>query len=318
MAQTPSILPLVVLVVVVLVAGGATGAYLYVHNASKPAAPPLTVVQGDNVTVAYIGVFGSGPEQEKVFDTSIYSVATQNSTYPKALQYHLRGSAANYTPLAVHVGPSTPSGGYSFANQSFIQVVTGFWQGLLGLTGNQTRSVVVPPALGYGSPNPACLLTLPLTVHVPVVETLTGAQFNAQFPGILATTGTYFSDPHYGWETEVFSANSTSVTLENFAYVGETASLQGWETQVTNITSSSNGTGQITVENLLTPSQAGHLAGHTAKGACQSTSNGDYILSDVNYTSGTFTEDFNQEVVGQTLIFDVTVIDIYVPVSTAV
>ncbi len=318
MAQNPSILPVVVLVVVVLIAGGATGAYLYVHNASKSAGAPLTVRQGDNVTVAYIGVFGSGPEQGKVFDTSIYSVAIQNSTYPKALEYHLRGAPGNYTALPVYVGSNAPSSGYSFANKSFIQVVTGFWQGLVGLTGNQTRSILVPPELGYGSPNPACLVTLPLTVHVPVVETLTGAQFNAQYPGVLATTGTYFTNPKYGWETEVFSANLTSVTLENFAFVGETATLQGWETQVTNVTSTSNGSGQITVMNLLTPDEAGHLAGHTANGACQSSSSGNYIVSAVNYTSDTFTEDFNQEVVGETLIFDVTVIDIYAPVSTLV
>ncbi|HEV2167154.1 MAG TPA: hypothetical protein VGS23_09315, partial [Thermoplasmata archaeon] len=77
-----------------------------------------------------------------------------------------------------------------------------------------------------------------------------------------------------------------------------------------------NGTGQITVVNELTAAEAGHLAGHSSTGLCTSISSGNYILSAVNFTSGTFTEDFNQEVVGQTLVFTVTIVDIYVPIST--
>ena len=316
MAPNPSIIPMVALIVVVLVAAGAAGAYLYTHNVPKSAHPLLTVEKGDNVTVNYIGVFGSGPEQGKVFDTSLYSVAVSDTTYPKALQYHARGAPGNYTPLAVHVGASTPSGGYSFANKSFIQVVTGFWQGLLGLPGNESRAIVVPPSLGYGPTNPACLLSLPLTVHAPVFQTLTGGQFSKQYPGFLATTGSSFTDPKYGWKTVILSANTTSVSLESFAYVGETASLQGWPTMVTNVTNTANGTGQITVVNELTAAEAGHLAGHSSTGLCTSISSGNYILSAVNFTSGTFTEDFNQEVVGQTLVFTVTIVDIYVPIST--
>ncbi|MCI4358657.1 MAG: FKBP-type peptidyl-prolyl cis-trans isomerase [Thermoplasmata archaeon] len=313
MAQPPSVLPMVVLVAIVLVAAGGTGAYLYVHNAPKPASALPTVRQGDNVTVNYIGTFGSGPEQGKVFDTSIYDVSTQNSTYPKALQFHSRGGTASYTPLAVHVGSGTPSQGYSFANQSFIQVVTGFWEGLVGLPGNQTHAVVVPPSLGYGATNPACVRSLPLTVRLPVFETIPGPRFSKLYPGVVATTGAQFRDPTYGWTTQIFSANQTSVSLQNFAYVGETFSLQGWPAQVTNLTTSPNGSGQITVVNELTPDQVGHIAGHSATGLCTSQSNGNYILTAVNYTSGTFTEDFDQEVVGQTLIFQVTVVNIYHP-----
>lgn len=318
MAQNPTLVPMLVLVAIVLVAAGATGAYLYVHNATPRAAAPPTVHQGENVTVDYIGIFGSGPEQGKVFDTSLYSVASQNTTYPKALQYHPRGAASSYSPLAVHVGATTPSSGYSYANKSFIQVVTGFWQGLVGLPGNQTHAIIVPPSLGYGSPNPACLRSLPLIVHVPVFQTLTGTQFSKIYSGVLATTGSHFADPTYGFTTYILSANTTSVSLENFAYVGETYSLQGWPAEVTNVTTTSNGSGQITIVNLLTPSDAGHLAGHSANGLCTTSSNGNYIITSVNYTSGNFTESFNQEVVGQTLIFEVTIVNIYVSAAQSV
>ena len=155
-------------------------------------------------------------------------------------------------------------------------------------------------------------------MHAPVFSTVSGSQFSKQYPGTLATTGSSFTNPTYGWKTVILSANTTSVSIENFAFVGETASLQGWTTDVTNVTSTANGTGQITVVNELTAAEAGHLAGHSSNGLCSASSSGNYILSAVNFTSGTFTEDFNQEVVGQTLIFEVTVVDIYVPIATTV
>jgi hypothetical protein len=269
---------------------------------------------GDNVTVNYIGIFGTGPEQGKVFDTSLYAVATDNASYPKALSYHLRGAVANYTPLPVHVGSSTPSSGYSLYNKSFIQVVTGFWQGLVGLPGNVTHLVAVPVDLGYGPDNPACERTLPLVVRVPVVETIPGVQFTADYPDVVAVSGGSFVDPTYGYTVEILSANSTSVTLENVAYSGETADLQGWTTVVASVTSTSNGSGLITIENLLTGTDAGHIQSSTSSGLCTSSSNGVFIVSAVNQSAGTFTENFNQEVDGQVLDFEVTVVDIYQPV----
>jgi FKBP-type peptidyl-prolyl cis-trans isomerase 2 len=318
MAETPSYLVILVVVLVVLVGAGATGAYLYLHN--RPASAPTTLVvqANDNVTVNYIGIFGSGPEQGKVFDTSLYSVAINNATYPKSLQYHGRGAAANYTPLAVHVGDNTPSAGYSYAGLSFIQVVTGFWQGLLGLPGNYTRLVSVPPSLGYGSQDPSCLRTLPLTVHVPIVERMRGTNFTAMYPGVLATTGASFNDPTYGWPVLILSANQSFVTIENLPPVGWTTDHGGWPITVTNITTTANGSGQITVRNELTSSDAGLTGGHVSNGLCSSQSNGQYIISAVNFANGTYTEDFNQEVRGQTLLFAVTVVNIYAPAPTLV
>jgi len=313
---TPSYLLVIVVAVIIIIAGGGASAYLYLHN--RPTSAPSTrVVQlNDNVTVNYIGIFGSGAEQGKVFDTSIYAVAANDAAYPKGLQYHLRGVSANYTTLPVHVGNTTPSSGYSYAGQSFIQVVPGFWQGLLGLQGNTTHLVVVPPSLGYGEQNPACLRQEPLTVEVPIVEQLTGTNFSAQYPGVLATTGATFNDPTYGWPTLILSANQSYVTVENLPQVGWTSSLAGWPTEVTNITGTANGTGQITVRNLLSPTDAGLLGGKAAHGLCSSSSNGQFIISAVSVVDNTYTEDFNQEVTGETLLFIVTVVNIYAPAPT--
>ena len=314
MATPLSTTSTIVLIVIVLVGGSAVGGFLYYHNLPSSAPGTLTVALGDNVTVNYIGIFGSGPEQGKVFDTSLYSVATDTVGYPKGLQYHARGaSPANYTPLAVHVGNNTPQSGYSLNGLSFIQVVTGFWQGLIGLPGNQSRSVSVPPALGYGATNPSCVATRSITYTLPVVSTYTGLGFTKAYPGITATTGAMFSDPHYGWPVVILSANATFVTVENLVHPGYTTSPAGWPVLVTNVSATANGTGSITLVNELYPSQAGLIEGKDflGNGPCSSNSGGTFIVASVDLAHGTYTENFNQEVQGQTLIFIVTIVNIY-------
>ncbi|HEY6238369.1 MAG TPA: FKBP-type peptidyl-prolyl cis-trans isomerase, partial [Thermoplasmata archaeon] len=256
----------------------------------------------------------SGPEQGKVFDTSIFAVANDAVSYPKSIEYHARGpSASNYTTLAVHVGGKTPSSGYTVGSLSFIQVVTGFWQGLVGIAPNQTRAVIVPPNLGYGPTNPSCVATKPLSYTVPIVQTYSGPAFSKKYPGIIAATGAQFSDPRLGWPILILSANASFVTVENLPSVGWSVSPSGWPVDVTNITSTPNGTGQITLENQLFPSQAGLLVGkdYEGKGPCTTQSSGTFIVTAVNLLDGTYTENFNAEVQGQTLIFLVTVVNVF-------
>lgn len=313
MAQTQSWTPLIAIAIVAILVGGGTAGYLYFKN--RPQGPPTvaTVALGDNVTVNYIGVMGSGAEAGKVFDTSLYTVATNSIAYPKTLEFGLRGTAKNYTPLAVHIGSNTPSSGYSLGGFTFIQTVTGFWQGLVGLSGNSTRAVVVPPDLGYGPTNLACVATRPLAFSLPVLETLSLTQFTQRYPGVTAFQGVEFPDPHYAWPVLVLSENSSFVTVENLPSVGATSSPAGWPVVVTAVSPTANGTGTITLVNQLFPSEAGLVLGHDylGNGPCSSQSGGRFIVSGVNVANGTFTENFNQEVQGQTLVFLITVVDIF-------
>jgi FKBP-type peptidyl-prolyl cis-trans isomerase 2 len=317
-SQLSDNLPMIVAVIVVMIVGGAAAGYVYYHN--RPAGNPgLNVVQvGDNVTVNYIGLFGSGPEQGRVFDTSLYTVAFDSAAYPKSVQFSPRGPyASNFSTLDVHVGSSTPtSSGYSLGGLSFIQVVTGFWQGMIGMPGNLSKEISVPPALGYGPTDAACLSTQPLVYTVPVLQTFAGSVFAKTYPGVLATTGSGFSDPHYGWPVSILSANASWVTIQNQPTLGWSASPAGWPVVVTTINSTADGAGQITLQNQIAPSQAGLLAGkdYLGTGPCSSQSSGKFIVTSVDLANGTYTEDFNREVEGQTLIFIVTVVDIFHPV----
>ncbi|MCI4350148.1 MAG: FKBP-type peptidyl-prolyl cis-trans isomerase [Thermoplasmata archaeon] len=320
MANQFSWTPAIILIVVAIIAASAGTAVLYFHNRPTPAKAPSLVGIGDNATVNYVGIFGSGPDAGRVFDTSLYSVAINTAAYPKSLEFGARNGAANYTPLAVHVGGHTPQSGYNLGGQSFIQVVTGFWQGLVGLPGNQTKAVVVPPALGYGSKNPGCIEKEPLSFQLPVLRTMAGTTFQKLYPTALATSGTEFREPHYGWNVLILAANASFVTIENEAVAGTTSSPSGWPLLVSNVSSTPNGTGSITLVNQLNPDGAGRIVGtdYLGTGPCTSSAHGRFIVTAVDLANSTYTVDYNSEVTGQTLIFLVTVVNIFHPVATSV
>jgi FKBP-type peptidyl-prolyl cis-trans isomerase 2 len=299
----PSRLLPVLLVIIVLVAAGVGAGLLYEFNHPKPAGPQQTVQVGSNVTVNYIGAFGSGPQTGRVFDTSLYSVAVNNASYPKSLEFTMRSPISEYTPLGVSVGPNVPSSGYTIDNITFGGVVTGFWQGLLGLPVGQTRTIVVPASQGYGALVPSCLVTEPLTVTVPVVVTVPSENFTTEYPNVTAAVGTEFSATPYNWSAVVLNVNSTAVTVENLPSVGESVTANGLPAIVASITKTT-----ITVVFQVTPSNYAGLLGSSSASVCSSTQ---FTILSVNTATGTFVENYNREVVGQTLDFTVTVVQFY-------
>jgi FKBP-type peptidyl-prolyl cis-trans isomerase 2 len=302
----PSRLLLVILVVIAIVGAGVGvwGANYLLHP--PPQAGILTVQLGDNATVNYIGILGSGPEAGRTFDTSLYSVFLNNATYPKSLYFPSTHSSnpANYSPLPTHVGPT---GQYSIGNLSFGTTVTGFWQGLIGMAGNQTRYIVIPPNLGYGPLDPTCTATRPLAYTVPVYVTVPASQFSSLYPGVSVSSGTMFTDPTYGWTDLILSVNATAIVVNHLPTLGETTAFNSWNITVTNLSSTT-----ISVKNLITPSNYGRILGTfpTAQ-SCGGQSQAHYLISGVNVGAGTYSINWNSEVTGQTLIFRVTIVDIF-------
>jgi FKBP-type peptidyl-prolyl cis-trans isomerase 2 len=295
---------MVVLVAIVLIVAGVGAILLYEYNRPKSATTILSVQEGDNVTVNYIGEFGSGAQAGHVFDTSFYSVAVNNLSYPKSLEYSPRGPVTAYTPLGVHVGPTAPASGYTIGNLTFNTVVTGFWQGLVGLAGNQTRTIVVPPNLGYGALNASCMRTSPLVFTAPVLTNVPVAKFGTLYPDGTATVGAVFADPTYGWNDTVLSVNTTTVVVASLASVGTLAHPDGLPFVVSALNATT-----ITLSSQLSPANAGQFLGHaTSGGLCGKT---EFIVSAVDLGAGTLTENFNPEVQGETLDFVVTVVDLF-------
>ena len=266
-AGSPSWTGFAILVAVAVIAAGVGGALLYEHNQPKGISSPTVVEVGDNVTVNYIGLFGSGPEQGRVFDTSIASVAKDDAAYPKSLEYSPR-NASGYTPLPVHVGPNTPSSGYNVSGVTYLGVVTGFWRGLVGLAVNQSRWVTVPADVGYGPLDPGCLVTAHLYQTIPALVIVPIANFSTEYHGDTAVTGASFPDPTYGWTDVVLSSNTSAVVVGREPYLGETVHPFGWTIEVTNITSQT-----ITLLSELTPSSVGSVLGTISGVSVCSTTN---------------------------------------------
>ncbi len=295
--------PMIIVAIIVVAARAGAGTFLYlVVNKPLPPPSPQTVQEGDNVTVNYIGTFGSGFDTGKVFDTSYLSVAQDNSTYPKAISFAFRG-ASGYTPLKAHVGPQTEG--------AYTSLITGFWKGMIGLTVNQSHTVVIPASQGYGTANPANLVTMPLVQQAPMVTTYSATDFGKLFSGISAQNGAVFTDPHFGWQDVILNENSTSVTVQNSPYVGEVVYPFGWPIVVNNVSSTTSPNGTITLTNQLTPQDVGQYKGTDFQ------NNKPFYLSDVNMTASTYTLDFNQEVQGNVLIFVISVYSIVSSPSTA-
>jgi FKBP-type peptidyl-prolyl cis-trans isomerase 2 len=302
----PSRLLILILVVIALVGAGvgAWGVHYYLEPKGAPSI--LTVQLGDNATVNYIGSFGSGAELGRTFDTSIFSVYQNNVTYPKSLEFGLShsGDPANYTPLPTHIGGS---GQYTIGNLTFGTTVTGFWQGLIGMTGNSTRYIVIPSDLGYGPLNPTCTQTQPLAFEVPVYASMTPSEFSATYPGVDPLIGTTFNDPVYGWSDLVLNVNTTAIVVDHLPTLGQTTLSGGWNITVTAISTS-----QISVLNLLTPSNYGRVLGTFATSqTCNGQPQAHFLVSGVNPAQGTYTTNWNSEVTGQTLVFRVTIVDVF-------
>lgn len=84
---------------------------------------------GDTAQVRYVGRYPEGP----VFDTNVEAIAF--GPWPKAQDFRPHPT---WEPFPVTLGPDT-------------RVVAGFAQGLEGMRVGQSRTVVVPPELGYGN-----------------------------------------------------------------------------------------------------------------------------------------------------------------------
>lgn len=304
MATHTSSWPFVAMVIIIVVAAGASAGVVAYLNPTHHASPPLSVQDGYNVTVTYIGSFLTG-QVGKVFDTSRYSVAVNNATYPKSLEFTYRGSPSAYTWLGAHIGNNVPSGGYTKDNYTFGGVITGFWSGMIGMTVNSSRTIQIPVDQAYGPANPACFETQPLVYTVPVYVSLPRTTFEKTYPGVSPVTGATFTDPLYSWTDLILAVNGSWVTFQNQPALGQKTTPNGLPYFV------SNNTGQtLTVTSSLSPTDAGQVLGHLP-GNQTFCSSSKFIVSSIDWAHQTFSWNFNPEVDGQNLQFYVTVTGIF-------
>ncbi len=117
---------LIILIAVILLFSGCVG--------------QKTVKTGDKISVDYTGSLPGG----KVFDTSIYSVARENSLYTPEREYK---------PLKLTVGKG--------------EVIPGFDEGVVGMKAGETKTLTIPPEKAYGQINPMMIQTYPVLQEIP-------------------------------------------------------------------------------------------------------------------------------------------------------
>ncbi len=287
---------LIVLIAILMVSASSVVVLLYMGSQYEQGPTTETVVNGDTVRVDYIGRL----EDQRVFDTSLWSVASNNALYPKSLSFTLRAEST-YEPLEFKVGSGS--------------VITGFDQGVIGMSVGETKVITVPPDEGYGNMNESLLFTLPLVTSLPVYDTTNYTVFYTVY-SLVPKAGMVVQDPVYGWDILVLDADSKSDTVllmnkplvgQKFAIYGEPDSTPptGWFVEVVYVDSSVNGgNGLIEVRNLLTETDAGMIKG------VDTSSGSTFIVDMVDESAGTFRINFNNELLGKTLYFTVTLVEI--------
>jgi len=266
--------------------------FLYVQSPPHPVTPRVAE-PGDAVEIAYTGSFA---DTQKVFDTSSAKVATDNVSYPKAVSFTWRASWANFS---FDVGcADRPPGQQSNCTAS----IKGFDHGVRGMAVGETKRVIVPPELGYGLPDPTKIFERPLVQEVPARVVMNTTAFAGTY-GTAASDGLVVRDPFWGWNVTV-AVSSNIVTLTHSPFIGEkTRPYRAWNAHVTGIDdAANNGTGIVYVQHDLRPEDARNIIAQD--GANQ------FIVTSVDTVRGVYVADYNREVVGRTLVFDITVASI--------
>jgi len=286
---------LVAVIAILVITSSSIGFILFAQGDQR------VVESGDKVKVDYIGMFPA--PDGRVFDTSLYSVAIDNSPYPKSLSFAMRSNASKYTPLEFTQG----SGG----------MIKGFDQAVLGMKVGETKTVTILPNMAYGALDPKKLVNISLEDTVPVYESMTFTAFQAAY-GQAPEFNLLVKSPIWGWDQRVsalYSSNGT-VWLENIPTIGSNYAAYGapsntsaygnvgWYVQVLSRNSSANGGwGEIGVKHLLEEEDGRYLKGvDSAKKS--------FILESVDWESNVAVLNYNTEVTGQTLEFTITLVAI--------
>ena len=272
---------LAAIIIVAVIVVSSVGAYALMNDSR-------TVKAGDLVRVNYIGKLPNG----QVFDTSLYSVATDNATYPKTLFFSFRGNASTYSTLNFTVGQG--------------QMIDGFDNGVLGMKVGETKTLVIKPDDAYGYANESKVSTLNLTETVPVYKDMTLDEFEAYY-GVSPTRFTLYTEPNYGWSVYTVMVDGSHVRVQNQpvngttyrAFASSSDASFGW-----NITASYDDSGEnIVIHHHLDASSAMSVKG------IDETSTKFYVKS-VDEAAGTAVIDRNNQIIGQDLTFIVTVVAI--------
>ncbi|MDD1772731.1 MAG: FKBP-type peptidyl-prolyl cis-trans isomerase [Methanomassiliicoccales archaeon] len=280
---------LIVLIVVLMVSASTVVVMIYQGGTAEESSGSDIVAEGMTIEVEYTGKLLDG----RIFDTSNYTIASNDALYPKSLSFTLN-SESDYDPLELTVGDG--------------DTITGFEDAVIGMMVGETKTVTISSDEAYGDLDEDLLTTFDLVDTVELTHNYTAAEYLAYF-GINPVSGMTVSDPVYGWPATVFDYNENAdrVIVVNqpsvntlYHIYGEEADDQGWDILVSNVDSTSNA---ITIEHQLTDGDSGYIEGVDADDET-------FSIIDIDTEAGTAVMNYNDEVVGKTLVFTITIVSI--------
>ena len=235
-----------------------------------------TVKTGDRLNVDYVGWLENG----EVFDTSIWDVASDNLSNPKTVSFNLRPKD-QYKPFELTVGQG---------------VITGWSEGVVGMTLGEVRRLVIAPEKAYGHADKAKIEVRQLVESQPYVVELNDTEFEKNYStapavGVLAT------DKKYGWPVRVLSVDGGLVTAVVVAEKDEIFQTQWpWKLKILSVDSNANGgRGEVRLRHLLTANDANRITG--VEGPAK------FFITGVDEAAGTYNFDKNDFLAGKTLVF---------------
>lgn len=265
-------------------------AYALISPDLPPPFSPASAETGDFIEVDYVGWFPDAPGRPaRVFDTSVESVARDNATYPKAASFTYRsGVGASYAPLQFTMGCESGAG----------CPLPAFQAAILRMRIGDTKIVTLTPDQAYGHTNPALVEVRPLLEEVAITETMNAAEFQNRFAAS-PMDGSIVTDLEWGWNVTV-RVSGDLITTRQSPILGQTASVAGrWQAKVVGIDDGANaGQGVVTVRHLLTASDVSAFQAQDDRGT--------FIVVALDPVAGTYTVDYNTEVVGKALVFELT------------
>jgi FKBP-type peptidyl-prolyl cis-trans isomerase 2 len=293
---------LVLLAAAIVVSIGVVGYVVYDNTLAHRGTGALTVEAGDEVLMDYIGMFEDG----RVFDTSIYDVASNDMLYPKALTFSMRETDA-YTPFQMTAGLYEGDGA----------TIKGFALGVIGLSEGDQSPITILPGARY-TLDETKLETIPLVETIVATETMSDADFLSLF-GVSAEPLGIATHYKWGYDVVVTTVVAGTVTFKHIPTVGELVypfgdpmdetAPTGWACQVESYDPDADGgVGEVTVRHLLSQSDVYLLEGTTYDGTT-------FLVWSLDSEAGTFVihkndpnTGYNAELAGRTLLFEVSII----------
>jgi FKBP-type peptidyl-prolyl cis-trans isomerase 2 len=284
------------IIALLIVIGILVGGFMLFYVQRPPSAgAPKQVEPGDSVEIDYIGTFA---DSGRVFDTSFERVAKDNVSYLKAASFSWR---AQWQSFAFDVGcADRPPAEQQIAKCT--ASIKGFDHGVRGMMAAETKRIVVPPEEGYGPLDPSKVFERPLLQEVAARVVMNETAFSDAY-GTNAADGLIVKDPFWAWNVSVSVSNNV-VTVTNSPYIGERVRpYHVWQAHVSGIDdAANNGTGIIYVQHELRLEDVGTIL---ARDGGQ-----EFVVTSVDLARGVYVANYNREVVGRTLVFDITVVSI--------